>query len=150
MTECKQCDVRSMFLSTKFWKLFSFVPHLYKKLLKTKELNVSSSSFVQSLVANWPVIEKALSLSTEFGGIQFRALNNFLNKRGMSDWMPHWITKILYKIRSFLGWFDRRLLLIFFPCQFDSFIQWNVPHSSKNHQQIWSCFYYFNNKFQVK
>ena len=45
---------------------------------------------MQSLVANWPVIEKALSLSTEFGGIQFRALNNFLNKRGMSDWMPHW------------------------------------------------------------
>ena len=41
------------------------------------------------MVANWPVIEKALSLSTEVGGIHFRALNNFLNKKGMSDWMPH-------------------------------------------------------------
>jgi hypothetical protein len=30
------------------------------------------------------LIEKALSLSTEVGGIHFRALNNFLNKRGMS------------------------------------------------------------------
>ena len=37
MRECKQCDVRSMFLLTKFWKLFSLGPHFYKKLLRKQE-----------------------------------------------------------------------------------------------------------------
>ena len=76
-------------------KQYNFLTFYLKKIafkfvLFSSSQSLSSSSFERSLVANWPVIEKALSASTEVGGIHFGALINFLNKRGMSDWMPHW------------------------------------------------------------
>ena len=116
MRECKQCDVCSMFLLTKFWMLLSLGPHFYKKLLRKQELNVSSSSFVQSLVANWPVIEKALSLSSQvkfvtfqtwldlkFSGSSSFKLENLKLIMVKPDLTWTWNFKFKFKFSSFQG-----------------------------------------------
>ena len=58
MRECKQCDVCSMFLLTKFWMLLSLGPHFYKKPLRKPESLYSNSNKSEFFTGQFDILTK--------------------------------------------------------------------------------------------
>ena len=156
MRECKQCDVRSMFLLTKFWKLFSLGPHFYKKLLRKQE---SLMYHHQVLCKVWSQIDlwlKKLShfqlssqvkfvtfqtwLDLKFSGSSSFKLENLKLIMVKPDLTWTWNFKFKFKFSSFQGPCWTLYCRLLFGC-------WRAQGVKAIHPKYWDVYqriFWFN------